>query len=77
MFDAIEDAPGQLGLQHERKLDLAVGGNEERGIGVGVEPGVGARDVVGDDQIDLLRREFLSRAWTRVARLRGKADKNR
>ena len=61
----------------QRLLDFAVGGDEHGGVGLGVEAGAGARDVVGDDQVDVLGGELLARARARVAGLGGEADEQR
>src|SRR5436189_3484829 len=76
LFHAIQDLRCKLGLELERLLDLAVGRDENRGIGVGVEAGVFARNVVGDDQVYLLGRELLPGARARVAGLGGEADQH-
>ena len=58
-------------------LDLAVGGDEHGGVGLGLEAGVLTRHVVGDDQVDLLGGELLAGARARVAGLGGEADQHR
>ena len=54
-----------------------IGREQEPRVGVGVEAGSLARDVVGDDEIDLLRRELAARARTGIAGLGGETDEQR
>ena len=49
--------------QRRQRLDLAAGPDEAHLVAVDVEADVGARDVVGDDQVAALARELAPRAF--------------
>ena len=66
-----------LGLRLQRQLLLAVRGHERHRVGVDVEAGVGARHVVGDDQVHLLPPALLARPRDHVAGLGREADQQR
>ena len=56
VLDALHDLRGNRRLRLQRQRFLAVAGNERHFVGIDLEAGVSARDVVGDDEIDALSR---------------------
>ena len=60
----VEDAGGHLRLRLQRHVDRRRRGDDRHGVGVDLEPRVGSRHVVGDDQVGLLPLQ-LARARAR------------
>src|SRR5258708_23968892 len=65
-LDAIEDLRGELGLVLQRLLDLAVGGNEHCGVGLGVDAGLLAPDGGGGAQIHARRGVLVAGTLARL-----------
>ena len=77
LLDPLNDlrGDGRLGLQ--RQGFLAVGGYQRHFVGINLEPGIGARHVIGHDEIDPLLALFAARARHDIGRLGREPDQKR
>ncbi len=76
-LDAIEESPRDAGLALQRQRLRAAGTDDGDLVGVDVEPGVRTRDVVGDDEVDVLPLALRRRARDDVVGFGGEADEQR
>src|SRR5262245_444314 len=77
LFDAIEDTRRDLRLRELRNGLVAIGADERDSVGVDVKARVGARDIVGDDEIDVLLLALRPRVLYDLIGFGGKSDQDR
>src|SRR5207248_6843034 len=73
LLDAVENGSGDVRFALKRNMVRPFGSDDGHFVGVDVEAGIIARDVVGDNQIDMLLLPLCRRTPNQVLGLRGKA----